>query len=693
MQLRDAGPGIFNPFVEARANGAAGGSQAQPAAGGGDGHLVAAGTHRKGEGEAPASMSLGRAFAWLRARKDSQPQRNVPQRDIAPLMRKRVGAYSGFGNGSAEAALLPALTLTAEVMRPMLAQLPIHGSSTQVELLAEQQRLLQGALVGKEQERPWFSLQVLHQRSKFSGTQQTQAAAAPPLKSIANALERLAILNAKWGKSPLFTDDELGQSLNTFRVTLATAALPAQLPTRLVMTCQHLAKQADKEARHGGNAQRFAKELGAQLPSLGFAENRVNEIDRALEELRKQRSGPLRAIADDYIACLKELRQALLDPHGLPCQLARFAKTAKEHPEEAARLILQPFAERVEQEDRPQPDPVAPQPPPPVKTPAGMRYDYERVGSKLTGRTAVAFTDAAVEEGSLRAVHSVEHRRFYKLQVRRSNGKVQDAAFIPLHSMPTEAARHSGVSADDHRQANRAIAVQAYAKALHFPVVSHAQVAWLTLPDGKGQPELGLISAQPKGVRAGDLPLDKLKLVAMKKEMTRLQLLDHLTGHVNRHSDSYHVDVDAQGRVRISAGGNDASFGSGITHPAGIRHEKNHAKHFMYYGTGLPPVMDREMVNAINALSAENLEEMLGDQLSERELSAALMRLDAMKAYIAGTAEGPAPLIIGPNEWHRKDVQELLKPDNSYWAREVADAQRAQARAARAAAAGAAAAG
>jgi hypothetical protein len=217
------------------------------------------------------------------------------------------------------------------------------------------------------------------------------------------------------------------------------------------------------------------------------------------------------------------------------------------------------------------------------------------------------------------------------------------------------------------------VATRAYAKALGFDVIPDTQVAWLTTAaDGRGKPQLGLAWERPRGRPAADIDAQTLRHPSLVREMTKLQLLDHLTGHVDRHADSYFVHLDASGRARVAGTRNDASFGKLIEHPDDIRHDRD--VRFMYYGTRLPPVVDTEMAAAINALDAEALEQMLGDQLSEPELSAAAQRLHLMKQYLAG-GHGPKPRLIEPSEWGKPENLALLEPDNSYWAREMADAQ------------------
>ena len=97
-----------------------------------------------------------------------------------------------------------------------------------------------------------------------------------------------------------------------------------------------------------------------------------------------------------------------------------------------------------------------------------------------------------------------------------------------------------------------------------------------------------------------------------------------------------------------------------------------------FRGTGLPPVVDTEMERSINALTKNDIIQMLGDKLSEDEIKAALDRHEGVKQHIAQLRA--EDMIIEPTQWGDMDVQFLLTPENSYVGRDRDRAQRIEAK-------------
>jgi hypothetical protein len=230
----------------------------------------------------------------------------------------------------------------------------------------------------------------------------------------------------------------------------------------------------------------------------------------------------------------------------------------------------------------------------------------------------------------------------------------------------------------------RNIATGTYAKALGFDVIPDTRVALLKTPSdeaGLGSPELGLVMQRATGKTAADSPQSTLARPDVAREVTKLQLLDHLTGQGDRHRNNYFVNVEPNGRAKVTGIDNDQCFGEKLTHPEGIRFTGSRFCGFR--GTLLPPVVDFEMAIAINGLAPADLEAMLGDKLSRGEVRAANERLAGVKRHIVELER--RGLVIHPHQWQDPRVQGRLTSDNSYVARDFhaafgnAHAQQAQA--------------
>ena len=122
---------------------------------------------------------------------------------------------------------------------------------------------------------------------------------------------------------------------------------------------------------------------------------------------------------------------------------------------------------------------------------------------------------------------------------------------------------------------------------------------------------------------------------------------------------------------------NDQCFGARLTNPNGIQYA-NDRTNWGFRGTSLPPVVDLDMAARINALTHNDIREMLGNKLSEPEVQAAIERHEGIKQHIAGLAARGR--IIHPTQWGNPAVQRLLNAQNSYVGRERDNALAAQAR-------------
>jgi hypothetical protein len=300
----------------------------------------------------------------------------------------------------------------------------------------------------------------------------------------------------------------------------------------------------------------------------------------------------------------------------------------------------------------------------------GTRHLYERLNLRVTPHTSPAFTDAHVL-GEPKKLGSGAFNTVFAVQLRNPGGTRFDAVFKPL-SLTEKGwvSTETGIPLDNPQIAMRNIATATYASALGFDVIPDTRVALLKTPSDQADPstpKLGLVMQRAAGETAAKSTASTLDRPAVAREVTKLQLLDHLTGQGDRHGENYFVNVDPDGRVKVTGIDNDQCFGEKLTHPEGIRFT-GHSK-CGFRGTALPPVVDHEMAIAITNLTPADVEAMLGDKLSRGEVRAANQRLAGVKRHIAELEQ--KGLVIHPDHWQNSHVKKLLTPENSYVARDA----------------------
>jgi hypothetical protein len=226
----------------------------------------------------------------------------------------------------------------------------------------------------------------------------------------------------------------------------------------------------------------------------------------------------------------------------------------------------------------------------------------------------------------------------------------------------------TGVPADDPQAAMRNIATVSYAKKLGLDVVADTRVALIDTGRGPLAPDVGLIMERAPGKPAADTDASILTRPDVCAEVTKLQLLDHLTGQIDRHANNYFINIETNGRAKVTGIDNDQCFGKGLINPGDIQQITNDPVRSWFRGTGLPPVVDTEMERMVDELTDRDIRSMLGGKLSEDEISAAVDRHQGLKDYIALLRDSGR--VIEPAQWGDPDVQQLLNWQNSYVGRD-----------------------
>ena len=303
--------------------------------------------------------------------------------------------------------------------------------------------------------------------------------------------------------------------------------------------------------------------------------------------------------------------------------------------------------------------------------PVGALPHYERLNLAVTPDTRPAYTDANVIRPPTE-LGSGAFNTVYSVQLRNARGADVEGVFKPLRSKETGwVAIQTGIPHRNPQLAMRNIATAAYAQKLGFDVIANTKIALLTVPRAAAKPpapRLGLLMEHAPGKTAAETDLTILARPDVAREVTKLQLLDHLTGQGDRHSRNYFVHIGADQRAKVTGIDNDQCFGEKAFSPEAIRYEKTPERKG-FRGTRLPPVVDHEMAIAINDLAPSDLRNMLVDKLSTGEINAAIQRLEGVKQHIAKLdMQG---LVVSPDEWSHPNVQRALSSDNSYAQREI----------------------
>ncbi|GKS86784.1 hypothetical protein AVMA1855_21550 [Acidovorax sp. SUPP1855] len=293
---------------------------------------------------------------------------------------------------------------------------------------------------------------------------------------------------------------------------------------------------------------------------------------------------------------------------------------------------------------------------------------YRRWNLAMTDDTKPAFTDADLLQvpkpfGAGKSTH------VYEVKLKETDGAVLNALFKPI---PKEdwsyAGLVTGIPRYDPQTVMRNLATVDYARKLGFHVIPDTRVALIDVDKKPFDPSLGLLMELAPGEPAERTPASVLARADVRAEVTKLQLLDHLTGEGDRHGFNYFIHIDADDRPTVMGIDNDQCFGEKLTDPDGARYADD-SQHRLLEGVGLPPVVDTDMERAIEAMTEDDIHSMLGNKLNTAEIAAALQRYRGLKAHIVQLRE--QNLVIDPKDWETPQVQALMTPQNSYLARDL----------------------
>jgi hypothetical protein len=287
--------------------------------------------------------------------------------------------------------------------------------------------------------------------------------------------------------------------------------------------------------------------------------------------------------------------------------------------------------------------------------PADVQAHYKRLNLAQTRATRPAFIDDdVIDPPSYLAAG--RFNRVFSVKLRGLNGEPLDRVFKPLAAVEKGwVAERTGIDLRNPQTAMRNLATLAYAQRLGFDVIPDMKVGLLTLPGpGSPQPQLGLVMERAPGHSARMTSLPDLRRGDVARETTKLQLLDHLTGQGDRHSENYFIHIDPQSRVKVTGIDNDQCFGHKAHRPDAMRPDFTSFRldRIGFNGTGLPKFIDTEMAKAVTSVTPEHLHEMLVDKLSAAEVQAAVKRLEGVKAHVAQLSQQGK--VLSPQAWEQR---------------------------------------
>lgn len=170
--------------------------------------------------------------------------------------------------------------------------------------------------------------------------------------------------------------------------------------------------------------------------------------------------------------------------------------------------------------------------------------------------------------------------------------------------------------------------------------------------------EGGALESMSQGAMAG---------ATFQRGLVKLQMLDALTGQIDRHLGNYFIQKNARGEViGVQGIDNDLSFGTILTDESGgnvADPSRGKGKGLAQF-RGLPPVVDEPLAERFLALKEADLRQVLAPLLGPAEVEATLARLQVIKRELAKMkAEG---LFIKPFQWGRRTLKELGAASESY---------------------------
>ncbi len=274
--------------------------------------------------------------------------------------------------------------------------------------------------------------------------------------------------------------------------------------------------------------------------------------------------------------------------------------------------------------------------------------------------------------------------KVYDVAYRLPNGAIVRGVYKPLQAVTGHtiefggASEASGVDIRNPQTAMRNLATSAVADLFGFEVVPRTEIAHTRrTKNGVTRGELGLFMTKAEGRPAQDMPRGVTRNGEVLKEVMKLQLLDHVTGQVDRHWNNYFVAVRPDGSATVTGIDNDQCFGNRLLNPEDIAVSSPLGRVLTetggvtsaFRGTRLPPVVDSEALFAVMNVTPDDLRAAIGEMLLPSEVEAAVSRLVGLQAHLGELQR--AGRVIDEDRWDAPAVRRLLNKVNSYVGRDL----------------------
>lgn len=250
------------------------------------------------------------------------------------------------------------------------------------------------------------------------------------------------------------------------------------------------------------------------------------------------------------------------------------------------------------------------------------------------------------QEGPLRALGRGSFNQTFLVTVREGEQSV-DKVFKPhkhyddLHSFPI------GMDFAKPQIYLRNLATCVVARELQFDVVveSHLAVAMVEpQATSSAQPSpavatFGVLMEMAQGKIGAETDAALLLDPKVRQKLLQLQLLDHLTGQVDRHDGNYLIFRDASANVQVRGIDNDLCWGDALTSAYDIVEDNETRQNFK--GTRLPPVVDKPTAALMRAMTPEKLAALLQSLgMSSAQIAAAQGRLASIHHHLDALETG-----------------------------------------------------
>lgn len=300
--------------------------------------------------------------------------------------------------------------------------------------------------------------------------------------------------------------------------------------------------------------------------------------------------------------------------------------------------------------------------------------EYRRLGIPINRKTIVKDRNDEARIGTFSKLGAGAFNQVYNARYADAEGNITRSVFKPLPE--TEGgwvADQIGIDLFFPQVANRNIATLDVARSLGFDVVVSCEIgSCKPAASANSSVQLGLVMDIARGKPAIAHKRNVFELAEVRREVTKLQLLDHLVGQGDRHGNNYFIDVslNSMGKTQVKVSGidNDQCFGTRTLHADDIHYEATRDREG-FRGTRMPPVLDTDMASAIRSMTPEKLANLLRDNLNEAEIAAATMRLQSMQQHVDTLQL--LGRVVTPQEWNSGKQLYLFNERNSYFARDM----------------------